>query len=352
MRTMRLLIIIVVALGILGGVLYYVHYKGTHISTDNAYVEGKIHVVSSKIPGTVKAVYAEDNRFVKKGDVLLELDEKDYDVKVKEAQAAYEIERRRLSETEGNFTILRRRLAEIDAAIEAENAQLEVQKYLLDQARIDYERAENLFKKEAIPKEKYEKALTSYRVSASTLKALTEKIRQLKAQRETLVSQIDQLEKTIKTQKAAVLLRETNLQDANLKKSYTKIYAPADGYITKKSVEVGNQIQPGQPLMAIVASSEIWVVANYKETQIEKIKPGQKVKIKVDSYPGIVFEGKVDSIMAGTGASFSLFPPENATGNWVKVVQRIPVKIVLEETPEKKALLRIGMSCVPTVLVK
>jgi len=352
MRTMRLLIIIVVALGILGGVLYYVHYKGTHISTDNAYVEGKIHVVSSKIPGTVKAVYAEDNRFVKKGDVLLELDEKDYDVKVKEAQAAYEIERRRLSETEGNFTILRRRLAEIEAAIEAENAQLEVQKYLLDQARIDYERAENLFKKEAIPKEKYEKALTSYRVSASTLKALTEKIRQLKAQRETLVSQIDQLEKTIKTQKAAVLLRETNLQDANLKKSYTKIYAPADGYITKKSVEVGNQIQPGQPLMAIVASSEIWVVANYKETQIEKIKPGQKVKIKVDSYPGIVFEGKVDSIMAGTGASFSLFPPENATGNWVKVVQRIPVKIVLEETPEKKALLRIGMSCVPTVLVK
>jgi membrane fusion protein (multidrug efflux system) len=352
MRTMRLLIIIVVALGILGGVLYYVHYKGTHISTDNAYVEGKIHVVSSKIPGTVKAVYAEDNRFVKKGDVLLELDEKDYDVKVKEAQAAYEIERRRLSETEGNFTILRRRLAEIEAAIEAENAQLEVQKYLLDQARIDYERAENLFKKEAIPKEKYEKALTSYRVSASTLKALTEKIRQLKAQRETLVSQIDQLEKTIKTQKAAVLLRETNLQDANLKKSYTKIYAPADGYITKKSVEVGNQIQPGQPLMAIVASSEIWVVANYKETQIEKIKPGQKVKIKVDSYPGIVFEGKVDSIMAGTGASFSLFPPENATGNWVKVVQRIPVKIVLEETPEKKALLRIGMSCVPTVLTK
>jgi membrane fusion protein (multidrug efflux system) len=342
----------VVALGILGGVLYYVHYKGTHISTDNAYVEGKIHVVSSKIPGTVKAVYAEDNRFVKKGDVLLELDEKDYDVKVKEAQAAYEIERRRLSETEGNFTILRRRLAEIEAAIEAENAQLEVQKYLLDQARMDYERAENLFKKEAIPKEKYEKALTSYRVSASTLKALTEKIRQLKAQRETLVSQIDQLEKTIKTQKAAVLLRETNLQDANLKKSYTKIYAPADGYITKKSVEVGNQIQPGQPLMAIVASSEIWVVANYKETQIEKIKPGQKVKIKVDSYPGIVFEGKVDSIMAGTGASFSLFPPENATGNWVKVVQRIPVKIVLEETPEKKALLRIGMSCVPTVLVK
>lgn len=352
MRTMRLLIIMVVVLGILGGVLYYVHYKGTHISTDNAYVEGKIHVVSSKIPGTVKTVYAEDNRFVKKGDVLLELDEKDYDVKVKEAQAAYEIERRRLLETEGNFTILRRRLAEIDAAIEAENAQLEVQKYLLDQARIDYERAENLFKKEAIPKEKYEKALTSYRVSASTLKALAEKIRQLKAQRETLVSQIDQLEKTIKTQKAAVLLRETNLQDANLKKSYTKIYAPADGYITKKSVEVGNQIQPGQPLMAIVASSEIWVVANYKETQIEKIKPGQKVKIKVDSYPGIVFEGKVDSIMAGTGASFSLFPPENATGNWVKVVQRIPVKIVLEETPEKKALLRIGMSCVPTVLTK
>ncbi|MDW8002447.1 MAG: HlyD family secretion protein [Deltaproteobacteria bacterium] len=333
-------------------VLYYLHYRKTHITTDNAYVEGRIHIISSKVPGTVKAVYVEDNRLVKKGDVLLEIDEKDYDYKVKEAEAAYEIEKRRLTEIESNVLILKQKLSEIDAAIEAEKAQMEVQTYLMEQARIDYERAENLFKKEAIPKERYEKALTSYNVSRTTLKAIKERIKQLEAQRETLLLQIEQLNNTVKTQKAAILLREATLGEAKLKKSYAKIVAPADGYVTKKSVEKGNQIQPGQPLMALVSLDDLWVVANYKETQIENIKPGQKVKIKVDSYPGIVFEGKVDSIMAGTGASFSLFPPENATGNWVKVVQRIPVKIVFDEDPKKKALLRIGMSCVPTIIVK
>lgn len=352
MKKPHLLLSILIILSMLGSVYYYFHYKKTHITTDNAYIEGRIYIISSKVPGTIKAIYVEDNRLVKKGDLLLEIDEKDYDVKVKEAQAAYEIEKRRLSEIESNVLILKRRLSELDAAIDAESAQLEVQKHLSEQAKIDYERAENLLKKEAIAKEKFEKALTSYKVSTSTLKAHTERIKQLKAQRETLLSQIDQLQKTLETQKAAVLLRRVNLEDANLKKSYTKIYSVAEGYVTKKSVEVGNQVQPGQPLMAIVSLDDIWLIANYKETQIERIKPGQKVKIRVDSYPGILFKGKVDSIMAGTGASFSLFPPENATGNWVKVVQRIPVKIVFEESKEKKALLRIGMSCVPTIIVK
>jgi membrane fusion protein (multidrug efflux system) len=130
------------------------------------------------------------------------------------------------------------------------------------------------------------------------------------------------------------------------------VYAPADGYITKKSVETGNHIQTGQPVMAIVPLDDIWVVANYKETQLEKVKPGQKVKIKPDSYPGRVFEGRVDSIMAGTGAVFSLFPAENATGNFVKVVQRIPVKIVLDKDTDKEHVLRIGMSVVPTIVIE
>ncbi len=352
MKKTHMVLFIFIIVGIAFALYYYLHYKETHITTDNAFIEGRIHIVSSKVPGTVKAIYVEDNQLVKKGDLLLEIDDRDFEVKVKEAQAAYEIEKRRLSEIETNTVILKKRIVELDAAIEAENAQLEVQRHILEQAKADYERAENLLRKEAISREKYEKALTSYKVSESTLKAMKERIRQLEAQRQTLLSQIAQLEKTKETQKAALFLREVNVKDATLKKSYTKIYAPADGYVTKKSAEIGNQIQPGQPLMALVSLSDIWVVANYKETQIEKIRPGQKVKIKVDSYPGVVFEGRVDSIMAGTGASFSLFPPENATGNWVKVVQRIPVKITFEGNPEKKALLRIGMSCVPTVLVK
>jgi len=145
---------------------------------------------------------------------------------------------------------------------------------------------------------------------------------------------------------------EAVLDSARLNFGYTKIYAPTDGYVTKKSVEVGNQIQPGQPLMAVVPLNDIYVTANYKETQLEKVRPGQKVDITVDTYPGKVFKGKVDSIMAGTGSVFSLFPPENATGNYVKVVQRIPVKIVFDQDTDPQHVLRMGMSVEPTVVIK
>lgn len=142
------------------------------------------------------------------------------------------------------------------------------------------------------------------------------------------------------------------METAALQKGYTRIVAPADGYVTRKSAEAGNQVQAGQPIMAVVPLGDIWVIANYKETQLAKIKPGQEVEIEVDTFKGKTFKGKVDSIMAGTGAVFSLFPPENATGNFVKVVQRIPVKIVFEKGTDPDHLLRVGMSVVSTVLVK
>jgi membrane fusion protein (multidrug efflux system) len=165
---------------------------------------------------------------------------------------------------------------------------------------------------------------------------------------------IKQTEARIPSQKAQIRQKEAALQGAELNRGYTKIYAPADGYITKRTVEVGNQIQAGQPLMAVVPldQEDIWVTANYKETQLKKMKPGQRVEIKVDTYPGHVFYGKVDSVMAGTGAVFSLFPPENATGNFVKVVQRIPVKIIFDKGSDPGHLLRIGMSAVATILVE
>ena len=131
---------------------------------------------------------------------------------------------------------------------------------------------------------------------------------------------------------------------------YTKIYAPSDGYVTSKAAEEGNQVQPGQSLLAVLALHDIWIIANYKETQLKNVRAGQRVQIKVDTYPGKVFTGRVDSIMAGTGAAFSLFPPENALGNYVKVVQRIPIKIVFDKTTDNSRALRIGMSCVPTII--
>jgi len=157
---------------------------------------------------------------------------------------------------------------------------------------------------------------------------------------------------TYEISRAQVKLAEEQLRQAELNLGYTRIIAPADGYITKKSVQTGNHVKDGQPMMAVVELDNLYVVANYKETELEHILPGMDVRITVDAYPGLTFKGQVDSIMAGTGVSFSLFPAENATGNYVKVVQRIPVKIVLAPGEDRDHILRIGMSVVPTVLVK
>jgi membrane fusion protein (multidrug efflux system) len=215
---------------------------------------------------------------------------------------------------------------------------LELQRANLRLAELEKNRAEALYQKEVLPRDRYDRAMTGYEVAVAEVKAAEEQLRQAESQKQTQASTITQKE-------ATAALAELNYE-------YTKIYAPVDGYVTRKSVQIGNQIQPGQPLMAVVALNDIWVTANFKETQMENIRPGQRVEFTVDSYPGKVFSGKVDSIMAGTGVSFSLFPAENATGNYVKVVQRIPVKIVLDEGTDKGHILRVGMSVEPTVIAK
>jgi len=305
---------------------FYLSYKATHISTDDAFVDGTTYTIAPKISGTVKAVHVVDNQMVKKGDLLLEIDPADYDAKMKEAASSAD------SETA--------KVGEYQAKVKAARAQLELQEANLRQAELDIRRAETLFGKDAISKERYEKTKTSYDVTRSELKAAGEQLRQA--------------ESSIATQSSVALATKAKLKSAELNLGYTKIFAPADGLVTKKSVENGNQVQPGQPLLAVVALDDIWITANYKETQLKKIRPGQKVVIKVDTFSGETFSGKVDSVMAGTGAVFSLFPPENATGNYVKIVQRIPVKIILDK--EKKdnpsQVLRVGMSVVPTVIVE
>ena len=213
-------------------------------------------------------------------------------------------------------------LVELDPAdyrsrAEAARATLELQKATLRLTESELKRARSLYEQDASSAERYDKALSAHDIS-----------------------------------RAQVKLAEEQLRQAELNLGYTRIIAPSDGFITKKSVQTGNQIKDGQPLMAVVDLDNLHVIANYKETEMERIRPGQPVRITVDAYPGKVFTGKVDSIMAGTGVSFSLFPAENATGNYVKVVQRIPVKIVLEPGADKDHLLRVGMSVVPTVLAK
>ena len=239
------------------------------------------------------------------------------------------------------------------ASMEEARANLELQQANLRQAEVDFKRAESLLKKEVIPREQYDKAKTTYDVAVAQVKAAKERIKQLEASLETQKAVVKQTETSLIPQQAQIQQKEATLKGTELNLGYTKIYAPTDGYITKRTVEVGNQVQAGQPLMAVVplAQEDIWISANYKETQLEKVKPGQKVEIKVDTFPGKKFYGRVESIMSGTGAVFSLLPPENATGNYVKIVQRIPVKIVLDQGTDPSHNLRIGMSVVPTILV-
>lgn len=271
----------VVAAGLVGAGIYIAHSLNRE-TTDDAYIEGRIHSIAPKVSGTVLKVNVEDNQPVKKGDVLVEIDPLDYIIKVNEAAA-----------------------------------NLSVRGATLEQAVRDRGRAESLFNGKVIPEEKYELALTAYNLAKAQVSAAEQ---QLKVSRQDL--------------------------------RYTRIYSPVDGYVTKKSVETGNQIKKEQPLMAIIELDDIWLAANYKETQLKNVRKGQRVLIKVDAYPGQVFTGRVDSIMAGTGAAFSLFPPENALGNYVKVVQRIPVKIIFDKNTDQDHVLRIGMSCVPTIITK
>ncbi len=212
-------------------------------------------------------------------------------------------------------------LLEIDPAdyelqVKEAQANLDIRRSLLDQALRNKDRAESLSKRQAISQARYEDILTAYKVS-----------------------------------QAQVGAAEAQLQIARLNLGYTKIYAPADGYVAEKSVEAGNQVMPGQALMAVV-SSDMWIVANYKETKLKNVQPGQKVKIQIDAYPGMTFKGRVNSIQRGTGAAFSMFPPENATGSFVKIVQRIPVKIVFDGQPEKKYDFSIGMSASTEIKIR
>jgi len=331
---------------------FYLRYKATHITTDDAFIDGHIHTIAARVKGYVNSISVQDNQRVKKGDLLIEIDPADYDVKVSEASSGVHAEQSKLAEVEARIQAAKMQMAELKAAIETAKANRELQDANVQQAEKDAKRAENLYKLETISKDRYEKTLTAYTVALAQVKAAQEQLKQAEKALDTQTSVVKQAEALRASQLSLIREKEAKLDAAQLSYGYTKIYAPSDGYITKKSVEVGNQIEVGQPLMAVVALDDIWVTANYKETQLQNVRPGQKVKFKVDTYPGKKFTGKVESIMSGTGAVFSLFPPENATGNYVKVVQRIPVKIVPDKGTDTEHVLRIGMSVVPTILIK
>ncbi len=325
-RALLVLLILFLVGGFLG-LRWWIKGK-THIETDNAFIEANVVSVSSKVSGTVKEVLVKDNQFVRQGDLLVELDENDYRVQVSKAAAGVGVAR---NETSGDIQ-----------KAEGARATVQLTRAKLDQAQLDLQRGEALFSREVIPREQLDRLKTALRVAESQHQEAQEALKRALAEAGLTSGAGNQ---------AKVLEKQAQLEQANLQLSYTRIVAPTDGYITRKGVEPGANIQAGQPLMAVVPLQEAWITANYKEGQMSHIKAGQKVEFHVDAYPGRTFSGRVDSIMAGTGAAFSLLPPENATGNYVKVVQRIPVKISIDGNSDPEHLLRVGMSVIPTVLV-
>lgn len=327
-RTKKLIFFaITICCFLIAGMSFWVRNK-THVQTDNAFIEASIHTIAARISGAVTQVLVADNQRVHQGELLVILDDRD-------ARAEVEIA--------GAELVLARNEADSDRAqVEQSRAELAQSRAQAEQTARDLQRAELLFRQKVIPREQLDRVRTTNQVSQTQVRASEEKLQKDIATLGTPVGSATS---------ALVAKRQAELAAAELQLSYTRILAPVDGYVTKKSVEIGNWIQPGQALMAVVATGETWITANYKESQLTDVRPGMQVRFSVDTYPGQEFAGRVESIMAGTGAAFSLLPPENATGNYVKVTQRIPVKITIKDINQHQYPLRVGMSVVPTILV-
>jgi membrane fusion protein (multidrug efflux system) len=346
-----LVFLIVLAATVVSGFAYW-KYRKTHIRTDDAFIDGRIHLVSPRIQGTVIEVRVGDNQPVKAGETLLLIDPEPYDVRESAAVSALSAGAADLAAAKKDVEAAISQRTQLAAGIEAARARTALAAARRDQASRDADRMRELFGKQVISREAYEKSQTDADAAKAQDDLAREEMRLAEAAIPTQEAQIAQRLARVAQQEAQLRQRESALAEAKLLRRYTAVLAPADGYVTRKSVETGQVVTPGLTLLAVAALDNLWVTANYKETDIERIRPGQDVDIRVDTFPGRTFRGKVDSVMAGTGSAFSLFPPENATGNYVKVVQRVPVKILLSRGEDPGHVLRIGMSVVPTVRIR
>ncbi|MFZ4855655.1 MAG: efflux RND transporter periplasmic adaptor subunit [Desulfuromonadaceae bacterium] len=308
--------------------LRWVQWDRNHVQTDNAFIEATCVPLSSRVSGTVTRVHIQDNQFVRQGELLLELDENDYHINVRKAEAGVGI-----AENSTNGEYLK---------VESSQAVVEIARARLSQTERDLQRSSELFKLGVIARELLDNQTTAKLTAELQLREAEENFKKARAEAG-LVTQTGS--------NAKILLNKALLDEARQQLAYTRITAPFDGYITRKAVASGANIQAGQSLLALVSLQDAWITANYKEGQLGRITPGQNVSFTVDAYPGRTFRGRVDSIMAGAGSAFSMLPPENATGNFVKVVQRIPVKIAIDKGSDPAHQLRVGMSVIPTITV-
>lgn len=320
---------------------------GKSQETDNAQLETDISPVIPKINSTVVKVLAEDNQAVKQGDTLVLLDDAMYKIAVQQAEIAVLQAQQNVKLSNSNKGVASSGVSSVAANLVAARAGVDAAKVRYELASKNYQRFKTLLDQKSATQQQFDAVKAEKETADKLLKIAEGELFALQKNVETSQAGVNSSSDGIALAEIAVKQAQANLEMAKLQLSYCSILAPADGVVSKKNVQNGQVVAIGQPLMAITNNNKIWVVANFKETQVEKMKIGQEAEIEVDAFDGEPLKGKVQSFSQATGSKFSLLPADNATGNFVKVTQRIPVKIVLDNT--KNPNLRAGMSATVTV---
>lgn len=321
-----IVLILLVAGGVWFGLTKYIHGLH-HEETDDAQVEAMISPVIPRISGYISNVRVTDNQSVHKGDTLLILDDRDMKLKVSQAEAALLTAQSNLSAAQATTSAASANIGTTKANVATIDAQIASSKVNLWRATQDYNRYANLIKDHSITQQQYEQALATKQIAERQLQVLSEQRKQASQQIGVVSSQSNATGQQVGIANSIIKQRQVDVEDAKLNLSYTVIIAPADGLISKVNVEPGQYITAGQQLFSVVLNNSVWVVANFKETQFHKMKVGQKVSVHVDAFSDHAFDALLTSFSPATGAQFSLLPPDNASGNFVKIVQRLPVKI-------------------------
>jgi membrane fusion protein (multidrug efflux system) len=339
------------AFAVIVGLVYMVN-SSAYQSTDDAFVDGHIVPVSAQVAGRVQSVYVDDNQSVSQGHVVVELDPRDFDVAVRQKAAALASSQAQAVATQAAGQQAIAHVKTEQATVESDQATAAADAAQSDKAQSDLKRNEDLFKTKVVSPQDVDQFRATAKSAQATLTAAEKKVLSDEALVSEAQAQVDTYVGLLQTVNAQIRESEANLASTKLNQSYTRVLAPESGWVTQKSVESGAYVQAGQNLFALVPK-RVWVTANFKEDQIRQMRPGQPVEVGVDALHGQRFRGHIDSIQAGSGARFSLLPPEDATGNYVKVVQRVPVKIVFDEplNTENGLPFGPGESVVPTVKV-
>ncbi|QDW27369.1 HlyD family secretion protein [Pedobacter sp. KBS0701] len=328
---------VLLVIGVIFGIIEW-NYYSKHVDTDDAQIDGDISPVVARVGGYVKDINFEENTHVTEGQVLVKLDDNDYKVKLEQAQSGQK------GATAG-VGVAQSQIIATEANTSTAKANVAAARVKLNLAQKDYDRYANLVKDGSITQQAFDQAKASKESAQAAYQAATD-------QYNAAVKQVGTTQSQLAVSSNVISQRQSDIDFAKLQLSYTDIKAPATGIVSKKNVQKGQLVQAGQSLFSIVNDGSIYVTANFKETQLEKIKEGSKVEIEVDAYPNEKIEGEVYNFSPITGAKGSLLPPDNATGNFVKVVQRVPVKIKIHPSKELLAKLRPGMSVKASVSTK